>query len=149
MEEGRMKTPVATALALLLLGGCATSLPQSGSAYESAAVPSSTAGRWQGTAIENFGYHGGAASAKLTLDLNPDGTWTQAWTERGRTVSDSGRWVMQGRSVVLQSTGGMSRRVTLRRNGDGLYGVLDQSWLGGRTTPMTIELHRVEPNPKP
>jgi hypothetical protein len=149
MEEAHMKTPVVIVLAMLVLGGCATTLPESGSEYESAAVRSSTAGRWEGTAIENFGYHGGAASAKLTLDLKPDGTWTQAWTERGRTVSESGRWVMQGRSVVLESTEGTRRRVTLRRNADGLYGTLDQSWIGGRTTPMTIELHRVETNPKP
>jgi hypothetical protein len=154
MEEERMKTPVTAVLAVLLLGGCATALPQSGglpqsgSGYESAAVPNSIAGRWQGTAVENFGYHGGAASARMTLDLNPDGTWTQTWIERGRTMSESGRWVMQGRSVVLESSEGLRRRVTLRRQGDGLYGAIDQSWLGGRNTPMTIEFHRSEADPK-
>jgi hypothetical protein len=74
----------------------------------------------------------GASTAKMTLDLKPDGTWTQTWTERGRTVSDSGRWAMQGRSVVLESGEGSRRRVTLRRQADGLYGLLDQSWLAAR-----------------
>jgi hypothetical protein len=91
--------------------------------------------------------HGGASTAKMTLDLKPDGTWTQTWTERGRTVSDSGRWAMQGRSVVLESGEGSRRRVTLRRQADGLYGLLDQSWLGGKSSPMTIEFHRAETNP--
>ena len=144
-----MKTPLTAVLAILLLGGCATTVPQSGSGYESAAIPNSTAGRWQGTAVENFGYHGGASTAKMTLDLNPDGTWTQTWTERGRTASDSGRWTMQGRSVVLETSQGMRRRVTLRRQGDGLYGLLDQSWLGGKTSPMTVEFHRADTTPNP
>ena len=144
-----MKTPLTTVLAIVLLGGCATTTPQSGSGYESAAVPNSMAGRWEGTAVENFGHHGGASTAKMTLDLKPDGTWTQTWTERGRTVSDSGRWAMQGRSVVLDSGEGVRRRVTLRRQADGLYGLLDQSWLGGKSSPMTVEFHRVETNQSP
>ena len=99
------------------------------------------AGRWEGTAFENFGHHGGTASAKLRLDLNPDGTWT----ERGRAFSDLGRWTMQRDSVVLRSNEGTHRRLTLKRHENGIYGVVDQSMMSGsRITPMTIEWHRVE-----
>jgi uncharacterized protein YceK len=143
-----MKTPLTMILATALLGGCASTLPQagSGSGYESAALPTSMAGQWHGTAIENYGYHGGTGAATLTLDLKPDGTWTQTWNERGREVSDSGRWVMRGNAVVLESSEGMHRRQTLRRHPDGLYGVIDKSLVGTRTTPMTIEFHRAETN---
>src|SRR5207247_11296261 len=55
-----------------LLGGCATTEPHS--TYEAASVPASPAGEWRGTASEFQAPYIGTAAARVTLNLNADGT---------------------------------------------------------------------------
>ncbi|PYM28969.1 MAG: hypothetical protein DMD80_09945 [Candidatus Rokuibacteriota bacterium] len=124
-----------------LLGGCATTEPHS--TYEAASVPASPAGEWRGTASEFQAPYIGTAAARVTLNLNADGTWSETWTEGARTSSDSGRWSVRGNTVVLESSGRMHTRMMLRRGSDALYTVAVESLLSGRTTTMTIDLHPV------
>jgi hypothetical protein len=120
-------------------------LPISALAGEpSASIPSDSAGRWQGRASEFPGIYSGPTGANVTLDLKPDGTYTQTWKEGARTSTDSGAWRESGNRLVLESSDPSHTRLTLRRRGDALYTVAMEPLPGGRTTTTSIELHPAE-----
>jgi len=138
-----MRTLVTAVMLTALLGGCATMPPSAG--YEAASVSSAPVGKWQGTAAEFQGTYLGTPTARVSLDLKPDGTWSETWTEGSRAASDSGRWRINGNAIVLESSGRTHPRLTLRRRNDALYTVAVEPLLSGRTTTMTIELHPTGP----
>jgi hypothetical protein len=110
----------------------------------SAAVPPSVAGLWQGTASEYQSPYLSTGTAKVTLDLRPDGTWTETWKQRDREWSASGTWHARGRDIVLDGREPAKTRLRLRRSGDVLYGMAAAPLPAeGRVTTEAIELHQV------
>ena len=107
----------------------------------SASIPASLAGRWEGTATEVPGIYSGPVTAKVTLDLAPDGTFTETWKEGARTRTTAGTWHERGKSVVLESSAPSHARQSLQRKGDALYTVGMEPMPSGRATTTTIELH--------
>jgi len=110
----------------------------------SASIPGNSAGRWQGAAAEFQGIYSGPAGAKVTLELKPDGTFTETWKEGARTATSSGTWREQGKTLVLESNDPSHARLMLRRRGDALYTVAFEPLPSGRTTTTSIELHPAE-----
>jgi len=110
----------------------------------SASIPSDSAGRWEGTATEFQGIYSGPAGAKITLDLKPDGTFTETWKEGARTSTTSGTWREHGKTLVLESGDSSHARLALRRRGDALYTVALEPLPSGRATTTSIELHPAE-----
>ena len=110
----------------------------------SASIRTETAGRWEGTATEFQGIYSGPAGAKVTLDLKPDGTFTETWKEGARTLTSSGTWRERGETLVLRSSDPLHDRLALRRRGDALYTVSFEPLPSGRTTTTSIELHPAE-----
>jgi len=108
-----------------------------------ASVPSPTAGQWQGRAAEVPGIYSGPAGASITLDLRPDGTFTETWKDGARHWSTSGTWRTDGNTVVLESSDPSRDRLSLRRSGDTLYTVATEPLPTGRTTTTAIELRPV------
>ena len=86
----------------------------------------------------------GPVTAKVTLDLKPDGTYTETWKEGARTLTESGTWREDGKMLVLASSDPSRARLTLRRRGDALYTVAFEPLPSGRTTTTSIELHPAE-----
>ena len=107
----------------------------------SASVPAPPAGRWAGIATEFPGIYSGPATAKITLELAPDGTFTETWKEGAHTRRRSGTWRERGKSVALESSDPSHERLTLRRKDDTLYTVAMQPLPSGRATTTSIELH--------
>jgi hypothetical protein len=110
----------------------------------SASIPTASAGRWEGMAIEFPGIYSGPVKAKVSLELKPDGTFTETWKEGARTSTTSGTWREQGKTLVLESSDPSHERLTLRRRGDALYTVALEPLPTGRATTMSIELHPAE-----
>lgn len=108
-----------------------------------ASVPSPTAGQWQGRAAEVPGIYSGPAGASITLDLRPDGTYTETWKDGPRQLSESGTWRTDGTNIVLESSDPSRGRLFLRRSGDTLYTVAMEPLPSGRTTTTAIELRPV------
>jgi hypothetical protein len=106
-----------------------------------ASIPASPAGRWQGTASEVPGIYSGPVSASITLDLKPDGTYTETAKQGSQEQTTSGTWRAEGRRVILESSDRSHERRTLRRRGDALYTVATDALPGGRATTLAIELH--------
>jgi hypothetical protein len=120
-------------------------LPISALAGEpSASIPADTSGRWEGTAAEFQSIYAGPTSAKVTLDLKPDGTFTETWKEGARTSTTSGTWRARGDTIVLESRDASHARLALQRRGDALYTVAFEPVPSGRTTTMSIALHPAE-----
>jgi hypothetical protein len=107
----------------------------------SASLPASPAGRWQGTASEVPGIYSGPVTAKVTLDLKPDGTFVETWKQGNREWTTSGTWRADGKRVVLESRDRSHARLTLRRAGDELYTVAVEPMPDGRATTVSIDLH--------
>jgi hypothetical protein len=131
---GRISFAIALALALPLAAGAAD---------PSASVPGSPAGRWEGTASEFQGIYSGPVSAKVTLDLRPDGTFTETWKQSTRERTASGTWRARDRGIALESADRTHARLTLRRSGDTLYTVAMEPMPDGRATTTTIVLQPV------
>ena len=108
---------------------------------QSAAVSPSPAGLWQGKASEYQGIYSGPVSANVTLDLRPDGTFTETWKEGARQWTTSGTWRQQRNGLVLESSDRSHARLALRRRGDALYTVAMEPMPTGRTTTTAIELY--------
>jgi hypothetical protein len=112
----------------------------------SASIPSPDnsappARHWQGTATETPGIYSGPAVAKVTLDLNPDGTFVETWKQGDQQWTTSGTWRAHDKGVVLESSDRSHARLSLRRRGDALYAVAMESLPTGRATTTAIELH--------
>jgi len=86
----------------------------------SSAVAPSVAGTWVGAASEYQGIYSGPAGATVTLDLRPDGIFTEIWKDGVRQWRTSGTWRTKGRSVVLESADRSHARLTLRHKGGDL-----------------------------
>ncbi|HEY3098640.1 MAG TPA: hypothetical protein VGL14_07015, partial [Methylomirabilota bacterium] len=69
----------------------------------SASIPTAPAERWEGTATEVPGIYLGPVTAKVTLELKPDGTYTETWKEGARISTESGTWREDGKTLVLES----------------------------------------------
>ena len=110
----------------------------------SASIPTASAGRWEGTATEVPGIYLGPVTAKVTLELRPDGTFTETWKEGARTSTRSGTWRERGKMLVLESSDPSRARLALRQRGDALYTVALQPMPTGRATTTSIELHPAE-----
>jgi hypothetical protein len=82
-------------------------------------------------------------TAQVTLDLKPDGTFTETWKQGDREWTTSGTWRKDDKGVVLESSDPSHMRLKLRRRGDALYTVAMAPLPGGRTTMTAIELHPV------
>lgn len=105
-----------------------------------ASVATTQAERWTGTASEFQGIYSGPVSATVTLDLRPDGTFTETWKEGTREMSHSGHWQAAGNTVLLRADDRSHERLTLRRRGDTLYNVAVEAFPNGRTTTAAITL---------
>jgi hypothetical protein len=128
--------------ARILAVGALLVLPISALAGDpSASIPASPAGHWEGEATEVPGIYSGPVSAKITLHLAPDGTFTETWKEGARTRTTSGTWRDRGKGVVLESSDPSHARQALRRKGDALYTVAVEPMPSGRATTTSIELH--------
>jgi hypothetical protein len=110
-------------------------------AEPSASVRSEPTGRWQGTASEVPGIYSGPVSEQVTLDLKPDGTYTETSKQGGREETTKGTWRMDGQRVILESSDRSHERLSLQRRGDSLYTVETDALLTGRSTTLAIELH--------
>jgi hypothetical protein len=110
-------------------------------AEPSASIPSQPTGRWQGTATEFPGIYSGPVSEKITLDLRPDGTYTETSKQGGEEETTHGMWRADGRRVILRSSDRSHERLSLRRRGDALYTVETDALPTGRATTLAIELH--------
>jgi hypothetical protein len=137
-----MKNSIGTVLVGLSLLGPVTA----GANDPSASIPAPTtaaplARHWQGTATETPGIYSGPAIAKITLDLNPDGTFTQTWKQGDKELTTSGTWRQQGDRIILTSSEPMRPRMTLRRRGNTLYAMAMEELPTGRATTTAIELH--------
>jgi hypothetical protein len=78
--------------------------------------------------------------AKVTLDLNPDGTFVETWKQGDKQVTTSGIWRQRGETIVLESKDRSRERMSLRRRGDALYTIAMEPMPTGRTTTTAIEL---------
>src|SRR5947208_8059211 len=119
---------VALAIGLTLL-----SAPPGGAEDPSASGHPLT-GRWQGAAAETPSIYLGPVSATVTLDLKPDGTFTERWKQGGHEWSQAGRWHLRGKTVVLEAHDRSHARLTLRRAGGTLYTVATEPMPDGRAT---------------
>ena len=110
----------------------------------SASIPANAqAGRWEGTAAEFPSPYLSTGAASVTLDLKPDGTFTQTWRQKGREWSTAGRWQDRGDKIVLVTDDRRHTRLTLRRRGDTLYAVAAEPLPAeGRVATEAITLHR-------
>jgi hypothetical protein len=134
-------TLAAFALGLALVGA-----PPVHAADPSASIPASPAGQWQGTAAEFPSPYLSTGTARVTLELKPDGTFTETWKQRDREWSMSGRWHAQGDRIVLVADDRRHTRLTLRRKGDTLDAVAQEPLPAeGRVATEAIELHPVAP----
>jgi len=131
----------------MLMIGLALVGPVSARAQDpSASIPSERnaaplARTWRGTATETPGIYSGPAVAKLTVQLNADGTFTESWKQGDKELTSSGTWREQGDLIIMTSSEPMRPRMTLRRRGDVLYGVAMEELPTGRATTTAIELH--------
>ena len=125
----------ALTIAALLLSSSASA------AEPSAAVRAEPTGRWQGTAEEVPGIYSGPVSEQVTLDLKPDGTYTETAKQGGREETTKGTWREDGRRLILESSDRSRERLTLQRRGDSLYTVETDALPTGRSTTLAIELH--------
>lgn len=137
--KSRTRTNRWTWLALGLL--VISPLSAAAAEHPSASVPAPLARHWQGTADETPGIYLGPVEAKVTLDLNPDGTFVETWKQADRQSVTSGTWRARGRGVVLESSDRSHARLTLERRGDTLYTVATERMPKGRETTTAIELH--------
>jgi len=107
----------------------------------SASIPDSPTGRWQGKATEVPGIYSGPVWANVTLDLKPDGTYTETWKQGSQEQTTTGTWRTDGRRVILKSSDRSRERLSLQRRGDALYTMATDSLPNGRETTLAIELH--------
>jgi hypothetical protein len=77
----------------------------------------------------------------VTLDLGPDGTFTETRKQGSYQAKDSGTWSVRGRDVVLVSDDRGHTRLRLRRTGDTLYSVAMEPLVDGRLTALSFSLH--------
>jgi hypothetical protein len=96
---------------------------------------------WQGTATEVPGIYSGPAVAKVSLELKPDGTFTQTWKQGSQELETSGTWREEGDRIILTSSEPMRPRMILRHRGNALYAVGMEELPTGRATTTAIELH--------
>jgi hypothetical protein len=107
----------------------------------SASIPDAPTGRWQGTATEVPGIYSGPVSANVTLDLRPDGTYTETAKQGSQEQTSTGTWRVDGRRVILESSDRSRERLSLQRRGDSLYTIATDALPNGRETTLAIELH--------
>jgi hypothetical protein len=132
-------TPAAFAMGLALV--CA---PSAHAADPSASIPAAPAGVWQGTASEFPSPYLSTGTARVTLELKPDGTFMETWKQRDREWSMSGTWHAQSDKIVLVADDRHHTRLTLRRTGETLYAVAQEPLPAeGRVATEAIELHPV------
>lgn len=144
-----MRTSMAIVAACAMLAGCATAArtareagPEPSASVRSPDVVASAAGVWRGTVSELADIYTGPANATVMLDLKPDGTYTQVWSEKGKDRTETGRWSMRGNHVVLEGTQPHTKRM-LRYSGDALYGVTTEALPAeGRVGTDSISLRR-------
>lgn len=110
-------------------------------AEPSASVRAEPTGRWQGLGTEVPGIYSGPVSAQITLDLKPDGTYTETSKQGGQQETTTGTWRADGQRVILESSDRSRERLSLQRRGDSLYTVTTDALPTGRATTLAIELH--------
>jgi len=131
-------------LAVLAMGLALVGAPAVHAADASASIPAAPAGLWQGTASEFPSPYLSTGTARVTLELKPDGTFTETWKQRHREWSRSGKWHAQGDRVVLVADDRRHTRLTLRRTGETLYAVAQEPLPAeGRVTTEAIQLQPV------
>jgi hypothetical protein len=147
-EDDIMRKSMVIVAACSMLAACSTAARTGdGEVQPSASIPSpdvavSPVGVWRGTASETQSIYSGPASAAVTLDLRPDGSYTQVWTARGESRSERGRWSVRGRNVVLDGIEPNVNR-TLRYSGNALFGTTAESQPAqGRVGTQAISLTR-------
>jgi len=137
-------------LAGVILAGCSAGAR---AARDDAAQPSASVGMpseavspvgvWRGTASEVASIYTGPASATVTLDVRPDGTYTQVWSEKGQERSETGRWHARDGRILFDGQQPNVNR-TLRYTGDALFGVsAERLPAQGRVGTEAISLRRV------
>src|SRR2546425_10242523 len=132
-----MRIPVM--LAALALGLVLAGAPAVYAAAPWAAFPASPAGQWQGTAAEFQSPYLSTGTARVTLDLKPDGTFTETWKQRDREWSMSGKWHAQGDKITPVADDRGPTRMTVRPKGETLYAVAPAPLPAqGRVAPETM-----------
>ena len=106
-------------MGLLVMGPLSAAAQDPSASIPSREVSAPLARHWQGTAEETPGIYLGPVKAKVTLDLNPDGTFVETWK---------------------QADDPFRPREALQRRGNTLYTVETEPLPKGRDTTVTIEL---------
>jgi hypothetical protein len=145
-------------LALIVLtAGCAARSTEAnsalgGSGASALARESDLKGTWRGSFGQVMTGDSGQVHGDIVTRINDDGTYKTTWTtklvagsSRGGRLEMAGTVVADG-SYVKFTDARSGARITLRRDGDALYGVtIDPA---GKRVTVAIDLHKVSPSPE-
>ena len=147
----------ALALALVILAGCARSSTHAASTLAAADASASVkesdlTGTWRGSFGQVMTGDSGQVHGDILTLINGDGTYKTTWTtklvagsSRGGRLEMTGSVVTDG-SYVMFTDARSGARMTLRHEGDVLYGVtIDPA---GRRVTVAIDLHKVSASPE-
>jgi hypothetical protein len=159
MNMRRQVSTIGIAVALIVfVAGCAgptttelgSALPRADGA--AAAKESGLEGTWRGSFGQVMTGDSGQIHGDIVSEINADGTYRTTWTTRlvagsarGGRLEMTGKVVADGPRVMFTDarSGG---RMTLRRDGDTLYGItIDPAT---KRVTVAVELHRVGPAPE-
>ena len=146
---------------IVFVAGCAgpgggtkpasTALPQS-DAPPAALARAGLTGTWRGSFGQVMTGDSGLIHGEIVSRIKDDGTYTTTWTtrlvagsSRGGRLEMSGNVVADG-SRVMFNDARSGARMTLKRDGDTLYGVTIDP--GTRRVTVAVELHKVSAAPE-
>jgi hypothetical protein len=144
-------------LSVLAAGCAAHSAAGQGSAMPQSDGPSALAGpgltgTWRGTFGQVTTGDSGMIHGDIVSRIKDDGTYVTTWTtrlvagsSRGGTLEMSGN-VVANSSRVMFNDARSGSRMTLKRDGDTLYGVTQDP--GTKRVTVAVELHRVSASPE-
>jgi hypothetical protein len=156
-----MRFPFAVVL-MVLVTGCAqhggeavsAAAQSEGSALPGSALPKDNAltGMWQGSFGQVQTGDSGLVHGDILCQINKDGTYTTTWTtklvagsSRRKELQMTGTVLARGSSVSFDDSRSGSR-MTLRRDGDTLYGVTIDPQT--KRVTVAVELHKVPTAPQ-
>ncbi len=121
MMSHRVSSLLGSIALTVLVAACAGPTTQAG--------PGGLPGMWHGSFLHPGADYTSPSRADLTLQVNPDSTYTFKWGTRAETT---GTIAAQGNRVILNDSSGT--QITLMRSGDALYGVMKDTSTGRATT---------------
>jgi hypothetical protein len=117
MMSHRVSSLLGSIALMVLVAACAGPTTQAG--------PGGLPGVWHGSFLHPGADYTSPSRADLTLQVNPDSTYTFKWGARAETT---GTIAAQGNRVILNDSSGA--QITLMRSGDALYGVMKDTSTG-------------------